>query len=140
VLAPTGKDRYNDFTKGWLHMDENTFLQAIGQMIDEKFKQELSPIKERLDSLEQGQKALEQGQAELRDFVAGENSKTRTLVENKYDVICNLLKEEYNPMAEQVSETAAKVSDYDDLKSTVSDHADALENHNQRLVKLEQAI
>lgn len=100
-------------------MDEKALLLAIGQMMDEK----IGTLRE-----------------DLRTEMNRQHNETRTLVENKYDVICNLLKEEYNPMAKRVSDTAAKVSDYDDLKSTISDHDSAIQNHNKRLTKLEQAI
>lgn len=103
-------------------MDEKALLLAIGQMMDEK----LAPISERLDSLE--------------ERVASENSKTRALVENKYDVIRNLLKEEYSPVAERVRDMESKLKHYDKLEAAVTEHEETLIDHNERLAKLEQAI
>lgn len=101
-------------------MDEKQLLQAIAQMIDEK----TSGLATREDLA---------GLA-TREEMTRQNNETRVLIENSFQKIQNLLEEDYGRVANAVAKTA----DYDDLKSTVSEHRNALVNHNERLTELEK--
>ena len=100
-------------------MDEKALLLAIGQLMDEK---------------------IETLREDLRTEMNRQHNETRTLVENKYDVICNLLKEEYSPVAKRVRDMESKFKNYDKLEAAVTEHEETLIDHNERLAKLEQAI
>lgn len=56
------------------------------------------------------------------------------IVENKYDQILKLLREDYGRVAVAVEKTA----DYDTIKATVAIHNEALEQQNTRIIALEQ--
>lgn len=59
---------------------------------------------------------------------------TRTLIENGYQRIENLLREDYG----RVAAAADKVRDYDNVKSKVAEHDSALQSHNTRIKELEK--
>jgi hypothetical protein len=90
-------------------MSEQELLAAIGEQMDEK----LEPIKEEIGRVEH---------------------ELTILIENNHNDIGNLLRENFAPIRERVSE----FSDYPEIKSQVSTHDHALKSHNKRLTVLEK--
>lgn len=76
-------------------------------------------------------KAME---SSLRAVMDEKDRQLHVLFENSVSRIENLLREDYG----RVAASAAKVADYDEVKSKVSEHQSALENHNERLTELEK--
>ena len=93
-------------------MIDNDMLAAIGQLMDEKLSK------------------LEEGQGQLAERM----TRLEVSYENNTQKILNLLQEDYS----RVAAAAAKTGDYEEVKSTVSDHERALKNHNERLTELEK--
>lgn len=98
-------------------MDEKQLLAAIGQLIDEKIA----------------------GLATKEDIERAERQ-MRVVVENGYQRIENLLREDYSRVAGAAAKGAAAADTQAEIKSTVADHNRALQNHNERLTTLEKKV
>ena len=59
------------------------------------------------------------------------------IVENKYQEILNLLKEDYSPVAETARNTAQQVQDYPEMRGQMKTLQNAVQNCNERLTALE---
>lgn len=70
----------------------------------------------------------------LREEITNQNNETQMMVENGYQRIENLLREDYG----RVANAANKVADYDEVKGKVAGHDRTLESHNERISKLEK--
>jgi|GEM_PF-5194872 len=94
-------------------MDNQDLLQAIGQMMDEK----LSVLDEKLTR---------------------QNNETRMIVENRFQEIKSLLKEDYARVEKNAAKGAAAADRQKDTDSTVADHDRAIQRHNERITALEK--
>lgn len=59
------------------------------------------------------------------------------IVENKYQEILNLLKEDYSPVAETARKTALQVQDYPEMRGQMKTIQNAVQNCNERITALE---
>ena len=104
-------------------MDEKQLLEAIRGIVRGEAAAQTEIIEERLTKVEAGLANVSAGQTKLE-----------VSYENQTQQILNLLREDYS----RVADAAAKTADYDDVKSQVAEHRNALENHSQRLTELEK--
>lgn len=107
-------------------MNDNELLQAIKNIVDVSIQENNKVIEKNFNVIEQ---KLEKNNDILINQV-------KAVVENKYDEILKLLKEDYG----RVSDGVKKVADYDKVKDQVKNHENALINHNERIAKLEKVI
>lgn len=116
-------------------MDEKQLLEAIRGIVQEETGK---IVDNRLNSFREEISGQING---LREEMSSHNRETRILVENGYKRIENLLREDYGRVADFAAKGAAVAESHKELKGTVADHDRALQNHNQRITKLEkQAI
>jgi len=94
-------------------MDNQDLLQAIGQMMDEK----LSVLDEKLTR---------------------QNNETRMIVENRFQEIKSLLKEDYGRVEKNAAKGAAAADRQKDTDSTVADLVHAVKKLNGRITDIEE--
>lgn len=102
--------------------------KALAQMMDERFEAERKHTAQMMDE------KLEANKRELKEAINGVDMK----LDRHFQKIRNLLKEDYTPVAKAARETKQKISDYDEVKSTQADHANAIQQHNERITALEE--
>jgi archaellum component FlaC len=125
-------------------MSEQELLAAIGKQMDEKLepiKEEIGRVSEEVGrvSEEVGRVSEEVGRVSeevgrVSEEVGRVEHELTILIENNHNDIGNLLRENFAPIRERVSE----FSDYPEIKSQVSTHDHALKSPNKRLTVLEK--
>lgn len=128
-------------------MDDKQLLDAIQSIVsketgkireemDARFAEQSSAIAAQMDARFAEQSSAIAAQMDAR--FAKQSSENKTLYENTFERIQNLLREDYGRVAAAAAKGAVAAASYDDLNSTVSDHERVLENHNDRLTVLEE--
>ena len=114
-------------------MDEKRLLDSIEKMMDEKVGTLRDEVRGEIA-------ALRQEMTELDEKSQRRDNQTRVLLENNFGEIKLLLQESYSSVAGNAAKGASVAEGHRQLCSTVADHGRALQNHNERITKLEQQV
>lgn len=125
-------------------MTNEEMVKVLQQSMQQSIQQSLEPVNQRLDAIESGLEPvnqrldmLQKDVDEMKKEMGERMTRLEVSYENNTKEILNLLREDYG----RVAAATAKTGDYDEVKSMVKDHDNALVNHNQRITSLEkQAI
>lgn len=116
-------------------MDDKQLLEAIRGIVQQEVSSQVNGLREEMTGEFSRVRA---DMTSLREELTGQNRETRILIENSTKRIENLLREDYGRVADAAAKGAAAADRQDEIKSTVSDHDHALQNHNKRITDLEK--
>lgn len=133
-------------------MDDRQLIEAIRAIIkeetsalDEKMTNQVSSLREEVadqvsnlrDEMAGEFSSVREDMTGLREEMTTQNRQTHVLIENKFDEIRNLLREDYGRVADAAAKGAAVAESHQEILGTVKDHDNALQNHNKRITVLE---